>query len=65
MSGFAFKAIGLLIVVGGIFFAGVFVGGGFATEAAETTQRDEIAHCLPVETVEDLDACLSAGGDQP
>lgn len=61
MGGFAFKAIGFLVIVGVIFGAGVFVGGGFATEAAETSQRARIEACLPVKDVAALDACLAAG----
>lgn len=61
MGGFAFKAVGFLIVVGVIFGAGVFVGGGFATEAAETSQQSKVEACLPVKDVAALEACLTAG----
>lgn len=63
MSTFLFKAIGFFVVVGAIFFAGFFVGGGFATGAAYESQRDEVEVCLPVETTDDLDACLDETGD--
>lgn len=58
MSTFVFKLIGFLIVVGVIFFAGVIVGGGFATEASQDTQRDRIEQCLPLKTAEELSACV-------
>lgn len=61
MGNFAIKAIGFLIVVAVIFGAGVFVGGGFATEAAETSQQSTVEACLPVKDVAALKACLTAG----
>ena len=61
MAGFAFKAVGFLVIVGVIFGAGVFVGGGFATEAAETSQQSKVEACLPVKDVAALEACLAAG----
>lgn len=61
MGGFAFKVIGFLVIVGVIFGAGVFVGGGFATEAAETSQQTKIEACLPVKDAGALEACLAAG----
>ncbi|GAB3563300.1 hypothetical protein [Spelaeicoccus albus] len=66
MSGFVFKAIGFLIVVGVIFFAGFFAGGSFATDAAEGSQQQQIEQCLPINTAQELTACVgeSDGGSR-
>lgn len=63
MSGFAFKAIGVLVVIGAIFVAGFIVGGGFATDAAKKSDSEQISRCLPIKTVDEANACLQ-GGDE-
>ena len=62
MSGFAFKAIGLLVVVGTIFIAGFMAGGSFATSSAEHAQRQALEMCLPLNTADEIDDCLDAAG---
>lgn len=65
MGKFIFHAVIALVIVGTIFGFGVVVGGGFAIGAAEAGVESRVADCLPVETADDLEACLAAGEETP
>lgn len=60
--GFIFKFIAFLVVVGGIFLAGVVVGGGWATGMSEEGMLRQIDQCMPAESAEDLRPCLVGDG---
>lgn len=62
MGSLFFRLIGVLIVVGAIFGAGVIVGGGFAQEAAENDAQKILMSCLPIENATALQDCLAGGG---
>ncbi len=59
MGKLAFKFIGFVVVVGGIFFFGFVTGGAFGSDMAV----DQFEQCLPAQSVQELQPC--AGGDQP
>lgn len=65
MGKFIFQAVIGLVVVGTIFIFGVVVGGGFANDAAETGVQSRVAQCLPLETAQELEACLTTDEDAP
>lgn len=56
MASFMLKLIGVLIVVGAIFFAGVAVGSGSGS-GISTDDVLPMQQCLPIETVTDLHNC--------
>jgi hypothetical protein len=56
MGSFMLKLIGVLIVVGAIFFTGVAVGSSSETELS-TEQLGLIERCVPIATVADLYNC--------
>jgi hypothetical protein len=64
--GFIFKAIFGLVIVGSIFGLGIIVGGSFATGLTQDAVLRYVSHCLPAETAEQLEPCLTTGGgEQP
>ncbi len=60
MASMLFKFIGVLLVVGVIFFGGFVVGGGFAAESAEHDVKTTVEQCLPIDDAAALQACLDA-----
>lgn len=56
------KAIGLLLVIGVIFFAGVFVGGGFASGTVKDSVKDRIVECTPIKNADEVGKCLAEEG---
>ncbi|MDN5895915.1 MAG: hypothetical protein L0H93_18060 [Nocardioides sp.] len=65
MGKFMFQAVIGLAVVGTIFCFGVVVGGGFANDVAEIGVQSRIVDCLPLETAQELEACLAQPEDAP
>lgn len=59
MAGLIIKAVIALMTIGGIFFAGVFAGGAFATSMAEESVLQHVARCLPASTIDELRPCLA------
>ncbi|PFG69099.1 hypothetical protein B0O41_3950 [Propionibacteriaceae bacterium ES.041] len=64
---FVFKAIAFVVVVGGIFLAGVIAGGSFATGMTQDGVIQQVQQCMPAQTAEDLRPCLATtdGKAQP
>ncbi|MDP5226901.1 MULTISPECIES: hypothetical protein [Arthrobacter] len=65
--GFVFKAIAFLVIVGGIFLAGVIAGGSFATGMVQDGVIQQVQQCMPAQTAEELRPCLTTtdGEAQP
>lgn len=62
--GFVFKAAIYLVVIGGIFLAGVIAGGSFATGMVTEGVIMQVEKCVPAQTAEELRPCLTTSGDK-
>jgi energy-converting hydrogenase Eha subunit G len=56
--GFVFKAIAVLVVIGGIFLTGFITGGSWATGMTQDSVLRRIEQCVPAQSPEDLRPCL-------